>query len=277
MKRGRRAAWATIAGYMLVAATGLATNPTSATADSPDYTSRPDQIVTFGSTDRFGKPLTLTGILTKPEGERRFPAVVMLYGCDGIWLRWDYPWRRRLIEWGYVVFSVDSFSPRGYANLCRSPGAQMSIDRVRDAHAARAFLAGLSYVDLTRIAVMGMSAGGTAAILSIIATDEPRAYPFRAAVALYPACGRVLKDIEAPLLVLIAQFDDWMPARQCLAMRLEVDSSHPLTMNVIHGATHVFDVEGFDEDVGRRRIRYDAEATADAAKQMKSFLAEHLE
>ena len=68
-----------------------------------------------------------------------------------------------------------------------------------------------------------------------------------------------------------------MPARQCLAMRLEVDSSHSLTMNVIHRATHVFDVEGFDEDVGRRRIRYDAEATADAAKQMKSFLAEHLQ
>lgn len=41
-------------------------------------------------------------------------------------------------------------------------------------------------------------------------------------------------------------------------------------------ATVVFDVEGFDEDVGQRRVRYDAEVTADAAKEMKSFLAEHL-
>ena len=226
MSRRPSAAWATIAGCLLGAVASLAVNLTAA-AESPDYTARPDQLVTFGSSDRLGNPLTLTAILTKPEGEHRFPAVVVLHGCDGIWLRWDYSWRRRLIDWGYAVLSVDSFSPRGHGNLCTSPGAQMSMDRVGDAHAARAFLAGLPFVNPSRIAVMGMSAGGTAAILSILAPEEPRANPFQAAVALYPACGRALEDRDAPLLVLIAQFDDWMPSRQCLAMRAEGDSPHP--------------------------------------------------
>ena len=238
MSRRPSAAWATIAGCLLGAVASLAVNLTAA-AESPDYTARPDQLVTFGSSDRLGNPLTLTAILTKPEGEHRFPAVVVLHGCDGIWLRWDYSWRRRLIDWGYAVLSVDSFSPRGHGNLCTSPGAQMSMDRVGDAHAARAFLAGLPFVNPSRIAVMGMSAGGTAAILSILAPEEPRANPFQAAVALYPACGRALEDRDAPLLVLIAQFDDWMPSRQCLAMRAEGDSPHPLTVNVLQGATRI--------------------------------------
>ncbi len=141
-------------------------------------------------------------------------------------------------------------------------------------NAAGAFLAELSYVEPDRIGVMGMSAGGAPA-MSSIAPPEPGGHTFRAEVALYPWCRGNLA-LEAPLLIVIGEQDDWMPADRCRDMRVRDDSAHSPAVHVLPGATHAFDVEGFDEDVGHRKVRYDADATADAACRIRSFLAEHL-
>jgi len=91
--------------------------------------------------DGYGKPVMQTGILTKPEGNGPFPAVVLLHGCGGIQdgNTRSEAWSKRLVNWGYTTLQVDSFGPRGVKSVCDKPG-RLIPDRARDAYNAKSFL-----------------------------------------------------------------------------------------------------------------------------------------
>jgi dienelactone hydrolase len=59
--------------------------------------------------------VTLTGKLTKPQGDGPFPAVVLMHGCTGIGKHQE-DWAARFASWGYVALQVDSLGPRGLAD-----------------------------------------------------------------------------------------------------------------------------------------------------------------
>jgi dienelactone hydrolase len=95
--------------------------------------------------------IELTGILTKPQGDGPFPAVVLLHGCAGIDdanVR-DKAWAKRLASWGYVTLQVDSFRPREMSTICDSTLLllKMAYPRAEDAYDAKSFLAELPFVD----------------------------------------------------------------------------------------------------------------------------------
>jgi hypothetical protein len=56
-----------------------------------------------------GQPVELVGLLRRPGGAGPFPAVVLLDGCGGDWQGMDSRWGTRLVKWGYVTLSVDSY------------------------------------------------------------------------------------------------------------------------------------------------------------------------
>jgi hypothetical protein len=74
---------------------------------------------------KLGKPVevktepgvSLTGYLAKPAGVEPSAAIVLLPTCAGI-LEHEAMWSIRLVSWGYVVLSVDSFKPRGFDYIC---------------------------------------------------------------------------------------------------------------------------------------------------------------
>ena len=174
--------------------------------------------VTFMGLGRnlLGDPVKLAGKLIKPGGKGPFPAVVMLHGCGGIKSREDV-WVKRIVNWGYVALQVDSFTPRGHTNICSSTRIIPPKTRAQDAHDARSYLGGLPFVDRNRIAVMGWSHGGwtTLHTISEKIRIQKRRDSFQAAVAFYPYCNIPLKDLRAPLLILIGERDDWCPAAMC--------------------------------------------------------------
>jgi len=101
-------------------------------------------------------------ILTKPQGDGPFPAVVMLHTCGGVGYHLNR-WRRLLDEAGYVVLLVDSFTPRGAGVVCDN--WNVSVDEVAaDALAAAAHLRKLPFVDGSRIGVVGFSYGAMAGL-----------------------------------------------------------------------------------------------------------------
>jgi hypothetical protein len=67
--------------------------------------------------------IPLKGFFTKPEGVGPYPAVILLHTCAGI-SEHEESWSDRLVEWGYVVLAVDSFTPRSVKYICdgRHPG-----------------------------------------------------------------------------------------------------------------------------------------------------------
>jgi hypothetical protein len=80
--------------------------------------------VKFEGKTMAGDKLELTGILSKPNGNGPFPAVVMLCGCGGLKNKDDAKnqevWAQRLMGWGYITLSVDSLTPRNYDNVCEN-------------------------------------------------------------------------------------------------------------------------------------------------------------
>lgn len=237
--------------------------------------------VAFPSFTDWGEPTTLTGFLAKPPGPGPFPAVVMLHPCSGLASAAGTMWQNRLLEWGYVVLRVDSFGPRGLKNVCKYEAIGSydedvfeSDTRVEDAQGARQYLATLPYVDNNRIGLLGRSHGGAAVLNTLIAGAEPR--PFDAAIALYPACGTLLLELNAPLLILIGKNDDWSVAAVCEQLEQPGMGAHKFTRIVYPGVYHRYDEEGADYSYLGRKMLYDPAAAADTKQRVKAFLAKYL-
>ena len=229
---------------------------------------------------RVGPSLVVSGELARPVGDGPFAAVVMLHGCSGPWKPWGDLWAGRLVRWGYVALQVDSFGPRGFPDgICDRLGAVGATASAEDSHAAKAYLQGLPFVDPDRIGVLGMSHGGSAALWAVQNShlvETPRQDPFEAAVALYPYCERALYRLDAPLLILAGELDDWTIADNCERMTVEGDSEHGLSLQVYPGATHVFDVDLPDREYLGHSLRHHPAAARDAEARVRAFLAKHL-
>src|SRR5436190_19884598 len=87
----------------------------------------------------------LDGYLYRPAGEGRYPAVVGLHGCSGMFSRATggigplyREWAGELTRRGYVVLLVDSFRPRRHGETCSIDGFDLDLyrKRPRDAYAA---------------------------------------------------------------------------------------------------------------------------------------------
>lgn len=228
-----------------------------------------------------GVGLTLTGKLSKPEGDEPFPAVVLLHGTTGITKSYDV-WIERLKNWKYVTLLVDTFTPRGIKEETGFPFKVSRESRIQDAYAAKSYLESLGYVDNKRIAVMGWSYGGVATTLAVTTESgiqKPEDY-FRAGIAFYPGCRQEVRaTLKAPLLILIGEKDTWTPPAKCKELENTLNwekASHELVFKIYPGTYHGFDIEGLDRKAGRHQLKYNPESAADAIEQVKSFLQKHM-
>lgn len=250
--------------------------------DSIPYTYKPSPFK-VKQAKKLGKTLevkvepsvSLTGYLAKPAGEEPRAAVVLLHGCTGI-IESDEMWSDRLVSWGYVVFIVDSFTPRGYENLCEGEKVT-SWARALDAYGAKQYLETRSFVDPARIAVMGRSHGGMT-ILEIIKQSNSEDFavkPFQAAIAFYPYCREPV-PINAPTLILTGDEDQWHPAEFCTQYMNKSPSKNQITLKVFAGAYHSFDEPGADGIEAGFIYRYHPEAAAEASDLTRKFLEKRL-
>jgi dienelactone hydrolase len=238
--------------------------------------------VTFKETSKTEDAFMLKGILNKPQGQGPFPAVVMLHGCSGIQGMSKYLdiWAQRLASWGYVSLMVDSLGPRGESDICAGDRVFLIPPQLRaqDAYDAKSYLAGLSFVNRDQVALVGWSHGGWTTLLAIDETTyiKNRGDPFRLAIAFYPYCSIPLQNLNAPLLILIGELDDWTPAGMCQLNMPSGKMTHETTLKVYPQAYHGFDFEGMNTSKEGHRLRYDPAATADAVEQVKIFLRRYL-
>ena len=166
----------------------------------------------------------ISGFLSFPEkAAGPVPAMVILHGSGGISGR-ESMWAQRMDDLGYAAFIVDSFAGRGIKDTMTDQSQLSMAGDMADGLVALRLLATHPRVDRKRIAVMGFSRGGIAALYTAlepirrgIIEDDLR---FAAHVPLYPGCNvpYVSAHLDgAPILMLLGGKDDYTPAAPCVA------------------------------------------------------------
>jgi dienelactone hydrolase len=218
----------------------------------------------------------LLGFLARPDLPGRLPAVVVLHGCDGFHPNMPL-WAARLRLWGYVALAIDSLTPRHIRNGCEQHAG--GVEEPVDALAALRYLAAQPYVDSARIAVVGMSRGGSAALADVEKVGPAEYFPlsFHAAIAYYPDCSGISDGFKAPVLILAGEKDDWLPAQACRDMARQVaGKGAPVSLVIYPGATHAFNIDAPPRTYLGHTLRYDPQAAQDAQQRERAFLHDTL-
>jgi dienelactone hydrolase len=201
-----------------------------------------------------GKPVTLAGELRLPRpGKDRLPAVVLIHGSGGVGGN-VLDWEQYLNALGVATFVVDSFTGRGIVNTLFDQSQLGQTAMIFDAYRALEVLAGHPRVDPTRIALMGFSGGGCAALYASLKRFQrmhgPVGQQFAAYIAFYPPCNTVFRDDEdvadKPIRIFHGRADDYVPVAPCRAYvaRLQAKGKD-VQLTEYAGAGHVFDGRGF--------------------------------
>jgi dienelactone hydrolase len=232
-----------------------------------------------------GGQIQLRAELQRPiTGAGPFPVVIALHDCTG----YHSPismgaWLALFQQQGYATLRIDSFTARGYSEVCESQAVTPG-DRAADVLVAAALLAGRPDVRRDRIAVIGWSHGGWGA--AYLTKDDPDRRSARekltsvggklvASIDLYGGCGPTTYPVVVPLMVLVGALDDWtLGGATCL----ELAKANPrlVTVQVYPGAYHLFDTPINTQNYRGHMIGYNAEATADAHARVQAFLYQYL-
>ena len=111
--------------------------------------------------------------------------------------------------------------------------------------------------------------------LTILTPIENRKSPFQCAILFYPYCSDISK-LNAPLLILSGEKDDWCPPSTCKPLASLNNSQFEITLKIYENATHAFDYEGVDTAAQGHVLKYNPEATKDAVSQVQNFLSKYL-
>ena len=197
-----------------------------------------------------GAPATVGGELKMPVGPGRLPIVVLVHGETGLSPNVRH-WADTLVSMGLGVFVLDSFNGRGITETSTDQSRLSHEAMLIDAYRALALLAANPRVDGRRIAVMGFSKGGWAALYASVRRFQrlhgPKGAEFALHLALYPPCATSYREDEQvtarPIRIAHGTADDWHPIEPCrqYVARLK-RAGADAAMIELSGARHFFDL-----------------------------------
>ena len=197
-----------------------------------------------------GAPATVGGELRMPVAPGRLPVALLIHGETGVSAGVRH-WAETLNGIGLGVFVLDSFSGRGIAETSTDPSRLAHAAMLVDAYRALAALASHPRVDVRRVAVLGFSKGGWAALYANAARFQrlhgPRGLGFAAQLAFYPPCNATYREDDLiavrPLRVFHGTADDWHPIEPCrqYIARLRRAGADAVMVE-LSGARHFFDL-----------------------------------
>jgi dienelactone hydrolase len=212
------------------------------------------QRVEFKVESMRGGDETLVGYAFAPQAApagAKLPAVVIVHGSGGVRDAREGFWGRSLAAFGMVALAIDSFTPRGVKSTVddqsRVPTAQM----VRDAFGALDYLVKQPFVDPERVALMGMSKGGSVALLAADRRTRAGERMFAAHVPLYPGCTVQYRSpqVAAPILMLIGEADDYTGVKTCADYAARIRAAGgSVQLKTYPGVHHAFDGDTSSEE-----------------------------
>jgi predicted dienelactone hydrolase len=110
-----------------------------------------------------GKPATISGEFRIAQGGGRLPVVVLMHGSGGMGPNIEM-WASELNAIGISTFAIDGFTGRGLTSVSMNQALLGRLNFILDIYRALEILAQHPRVDSSRIALMGFSRGGQAAL-----------------------------------------------------------------------------------------------------------------
>jgi dienelactone hydrolase len=204
------------------------------------------------------KPVTLAGELRLPRpGNDRLPLVVLLHGSGGI-SGSVADWEQDLNSMGVATFVIDSFTSRGIVSTVNDQSQLGRLAMIVDAYRALDLLARHPRIDPARIAIMGFSRGGQAALYASLRRFQRMhgsvGQEFAAYIVFYSSCGTAFRDDEdvtgKPIRLFHGSADDFIPAAPCRAYveRLKAKGKD-VQLTEYAGAGHLFDGRAYKTPV----------------------------
>jgi dienelactone hydrolase len=196
-----------------------------------------------------GSPTTISGTLKLAQGSGRLPLVILLHGSGGIEEN-AVVWERLFASLGISTFEIDSFTGRGIVSTVADQSQLGRLAMILDLYRSLALLAAHPRVDSSRIAVMGFSRGGQAALYATLKRFQrmwnPSGIDPAAYIALYAPCITTYIDdtqvTDHPIRIFHGRSDDWVEIAPCRAYfnRLKV-TAKDVQMIEYPNTWHAFD------------------------------------
>src|ERR1700742_1503711 len=117
----------------------------------------------FLTGDSEAKATVISGKLRVAQGEGRVPVVVLMHGSGGMGPNIEF-WERTFNAIGVSTFAIDGFTGRGLVQTSTNQALRGRTNFILDIYRGLEALAKHPRVDTQRIALMGFSRGGQAAL-----------------------------------------------------------------------------------------------------------------
>lgn len=223
--------------------------------------------ITFGTNVVEGttndEPIDVKARLYIPKNAQfPLPAMIIMPSSSGVEDVREVYYADQLTRAGIAALIVDSYAARGLEDSVYDQSAIDVWDMENDAIAALAKLAKDPRIKADRIAIMGVSKGGTTAMNSAFTSRRRwtgvRDIAFAAHVAISPDCTWTMRRASttgAPIMFLLAELDDQTPSQPCLVLadRIRKAGNQQVEAKMYKGAHHAW------EELGWRPV-YDARA-----------------
>ncbi|MGE0626344.1 MAG: dienelactone hydrolase family protein [Hyphomicrobiaceae bacterium] len=180
-------------------------------------------------------------------------AVIIVPSSSGVEDEREIYYAQRLARVGIAALVVDSFTPRGLTDSLYDQSALEVWDVVNDAVAGLSWLSSDKRFNRHRIAIMGVSKGGSVARDAAISVQwkwlKIPNLRFAAHIAISPDCvwtNRSNRTTGAPILFMLAEFDNQTPAQDCLdqAARFKDAGNRNVRIKLYKGAQHAWEELG---------------------------------
>ena len=223
-------------------------------AFSEDIETIPIQTLTisdeqFLKGDSSGRPTAISGKFRVAPDSGRLPLVILMHGSGGIEEN-AAVWERLFASLGISTFEIDSFTGRGIVSTVADQSQLGRLNMILDLYRGLAILAVHPRVDPSRIAVMGFSRGGQAALYATLKRFQimwnPSGIDPAAYIALYAPCiTTYIGDTQVtdhPIRIFHGRSDDWVKIAPCRAYfkRLRA-TSKDVEMTEYRNTWHAFD------------------------------------
>lgn len=196
-----------------------------------------------------GKAVTVVGELRIAQGTGRLPVIVLIHGSSGVAPNIEI-WVSQFNAMGVSTFVIDGFTGRGLTTVGTDQALLGRLNLVLDAYRSLDVLARHPRVDPSRIALMGFSRGGQAALYASVMRFHrmwnQSGAQFAAYVPFYPDCSTTYQSdadvADKPIRIFHGVPDDYNPIAPCRAYVERLQSAgRDVRLIEYPNAQHVFD------------------------------------